>query len=401
MKEHAISTQPKTSRLEQLIEQSEIPCELRFASGEIRQFGSGRPKFSVTFHSDNLLNARLNEFTLGKAYVDGEFDIDGDMLSVLDFRDVLKHQTELSLRLKFVTLLFLRTTAYVNKWAISTHYNFGDDFYLAFIDKKYRFYSHCVFHADDETLEQAAEHKLEAMYDALHLKPGMRLLDIGAGWGGVHEYCGPRGVHVTSVTLTEDSFNYTNDLIERLGLDNCSVKIEDFLKHTPEQAYDAVVIYGVIEHIPYYRKFCEKLWDCLIPGGLFYLDASANHEKFNMSDFTRTYIWQGTHTFLNLQEFIQELLLHGMEVIDVKQQTRDYELTMKHWASRFDAEKKTIVDGWDEKIYRAFRMYLWSGCHAFRVNRLQAYSLVARRHQLAGPRPGSVKRLYNFLRSLV
>jgi cyclopropane-fatty-acyl-phospholipid synthase len=401
MKEVAHRVKPRGSSLEQLIERSNIPCELIFASGDKRCFGAGPPNFSVTLHNDKLLNTRLNEFTLGKAYVEGGFDIEGDMLSVMNFRDLLKHQTELSMRVRFLSFLFLRSSAYVNKWAISTHYNFGDDFYLKFIDNRYRFYSQCLFNSDDETLEQAAEHKLESMYSALQLKPGMRLLDIGAGWGGVHEYCGPRGVHVTSVTLTEDSFDYTNNLIERMGLENSSVRIEDFLLHKPEQPYDAVVIYGVIEHIPYYRQFCKKLWECLKPGGLFYLDAAANHEKYDVSDFARTYIWQGTHTFLNLQEFIQELLFHGMEVIDVKRETRDYELTIKHWALRFDAQKEKIIDGWSEEIYKAFRMYLWAGCHCFHVNRLQAYSLVARRHGLPGPRPSAFKRFYNFLRSLV
>ncbi len=68
------------------------------------------------------------------------------------------------------------------------------------MDAKYRFYSQCLFRTDDETLEQAAEHKLESMWNGLQLEPGMRLLDIGGGWGGVHEYCGPRGVDVTSLT---------------------------------------------------------------------------------------------------------------------------------------------------------------------------------------------------------
>lgn len=401
MKSNVIETHPKGSHLEQLIQESGIACEVEYASGETRQYGSGRPRFLVTLHSDRLLRGRHNEFSLGKAYVDGQYDIDGDMLSVMDFRQFLNHRTELSISLRFLRFLFLKSASYVNKRAIFAHYNFGDDFYLAFIDNKFRFYSHCLFHSADETLEQAAEHKLESMYSALQLKPGMRLLDIGAGWGGVHEYCGPRGVHVTSVTLTEDSFNYTNDLIENLGLENCSVRIADFLEYEPEEPYDAVVIYGVIEHIPYYRRFCRQLRKCLKPGGLFYLDASATVEKYNMGDFTRTYIWQGTHTFLCLQEFVQELLYHGMELVDVKQETRDYELTMKHWATRFDAEKQKIVEKWGPQIYRAFRIYLWGGCHAFRENRLQAYHLVARKHPAPGPDPGYIKRSVHFLRSLV
>jgi cyclopropane fatty-acyl-phospholipid synthase-like methyltransferase len=120
---------------------------------------------------------------------------------------------------------------------------------LSFIDRKYRFYSHGICRSDGETLEQASEHKLETMYDALQLKPGMRLLDIGAGWGGVPQYCGPRGIQVTSLTLTDDSHNYTDNLIKRMELKNCSIILEDFLNYQPKERYDAAVIYGVIEHI--------------------------------------------------------------------------------------------------------------------------------------------------------
>ncbi|MCG8370343.1 MAG: class I SAM-dependent methyltransferase [Proteobacteria bacterium] len=389
------------SSLEREIGESGIRCELRLASGESHRFGDGPPEVIVTLHNDGLLNARMTEFALGKAYVDGEFEIEGDMLRAMDFRDHLKSRSELSVVLKFLVNLFLRSTAWVNRNSIAGHYEFGDDFYLTFIDKRFRFYSHCVFHSDDDTLEQAAEQKLESMFEGLKLEPGMRLLDIGAGWGGVHEYCGPRGVHVTSVTLTEDSQAYTQRLIDEMGLENCAVFVEDFLEHEPEEPYDAVVIYGVIEHIPYYRKFCRRLWKCLKPGGLFYLDASATLEKYEMGDFTRTYIWPGTHTFLCMQEMLQELLYHGFDIVRVREETRDYELTMKHWASRFDGNREAIVDGWGEKLYRAFRTYLWAGCHAFRVNRLQAYHLVARRRPDAGPRPGIWKRTLNHVRGLM
>ena len=246
MKTQSVVIPQRSSFFEQLIESSGIPCEVEFASGEIHRYGAGRPKFFMTLHTDKLLLHKVTEFSLGRAYVGGDFELDGDMLSALDLRQFVKDRTELSIVLRFLNYLFLKSASLVNRKFISAHYNFGDDFYLTFIDNKYRFYSQCVFHTDDETLEQAAEHKLESMYDALQLRPGMRLLDIGAGWGGVHEYCGPRGVHVMSVTLSEDSFLYTNNLIDRMGFENCSVKIEDFLEHTPEQPYDAVVIYGVI-----------------------------------------------------------------------------------------------------------------------------------------------------------
>ena len=370
-------------------------------SGEVRRFGTAEPEFHVTLHTDELLRRKLDEFSFGKAYVKGEFDIEGDIVSALGLRKHLKKGADLFTLLKFLYQLFIRSARHVNKRAISKHYNFGDDFYLKFLDSKYRFYSQCLFRSDDDTLEQAAERKLESMYEALRLKPGMRLLDIGAGWGGIHEYCGPRGVHVTSLTLAEDSHRYVTELIERLELRECSVRIEDFLDHAPEAPYDAVVIYGVIEHIPYYRRFCRRLWECLKPGGLFYLDASAAPEKYAVSDFTRNYIWPGTHSFLCLQEFIQEQLYHGMAIIDVTRETKEYELTMKHWALRFDDKKDEIIEQWGEAVYRAFRLYLWAGSYAFRENALQAYHLVSQRTPRPGPRPGAVKRTYGFLRNLV
>ena len=287
----------------------------------------------------------------------------------------------------------------MNSKAIGYHYTFGDDFYLSFIDTRYRFYSHCIFDDDEETLEEAAEHKLEQMWDGLGLRAGMRLLDIGGGWGGVTEYCGARGVHVTSLTLVEDSANYIRNLIKEKELPG-EVLVEDVLAHRPAEPYDHAVIYGVIEHIPNYRRFCAQVWSALKPGGRLYMDASATKEKYAMSAFTRRYIWHGTHTFLALQDMVQELLLHGFELISVRRETHDYELTIRHWAERLDENHEIIAAMWGEELYRAFRLYLWGGSHAFKVNRLQAYHLVAERRADPGPRPRLPKRVGSFALSL-
>ncbi|HEY8032735.1 MAG TPA: class I SAM-dependent methyltransferase [Methylocella sp.] len=384
-----------------IVEENGTPCEAEFASGETVRCGEGEPRIFVKFHSDRVLLGDLSELSFGKAYLDGEWDVEGDTLNALDLRHHLQGKGDIYTKLKFGYELFLKPATRVNKSAIAAHYSFSDDFYLTFIDRKYRFYSHGIFHSDDETLETASEHKLESMYNALQLKPGMRLLDIGAGWGGVHQYCGPRGIHVTALTLAEDSYNYTDNLIKHMDLKNCFIILDDFLNHHPKEPYDAVVIYGVIEHIPYYRKFCERIWACLKPGGRLYLDAAAALQKYDVNDFARNYIWRGTHTFLCLQDIVQELLYHGMEIVEIKRETHDYELTMKNWATRLDNNKEKIVDRWGNEIYRAFRMYLWVGCNCLRANSLQAYHLVAQKHFLPGPRPKLARRTYQFMRSLV
>jgi len=385
--------------VERAVATSGISCAIQLPSGETVRFGSGEPQFTVRFHSEKPLLGPMTETAMGKAYIDGLFDIDGDMLAMQEVRSRLKPSGNVMLALGFLLELFALPATWVNKRAIATHYSRGDDFYLSYVDTKYRFYSHCLFQSDNETLEEAAEHKLESMWNGLQLKPGMRLLDIGGGWGPVHEYCAPRGVAVTSLTIAEDSYKYIRALDQRPGFERCSVMLEDFLVHRPAEPYDAIVIYGVIEHIPNYRRFCARVWDCLKPGGRLYLDASASIQKYDSSDFIRRYIWTGAHSFLCLQDIVQELLLHGLDIVEAKNETHDYELTMRHWAERLEAHKDLIVEKWGLETYRLWRLYLWTGSYGFRVDALQAYHVIAQKRPDRGPRPGVWKRTAQFLRS--
>ena len=115
------------------------------------------------------------------------------MLALLDARAGLPNRFRLASLLRFTEDLFLHTPTGVNKRAITDHYTLGSDVYLTFINHRYWFYSHCIFESDDETLEEAAEHKLQSMCRALDLQPTMRCWIIGAGWGGVFDTPGREG----------------------------------------------------------------------------------------------------------------------------------------------------------------------------------------------------------------
>src|SRR5262249_62321077 len=110
-------------------------------------------------------------------------------------------------------------------------------------------------------------------------KPGMRLLDIGGGWGAAIKYCAPRGVHVTSLTVAGDSHRYITGYLQDTGLAG-EVRFEDFLVHAPAEPYDAVVVYGVIEHIPVYRRFAEQAWRRLQRRRRRAVAASARKQKY-------------------------------------------------------------------------------------------------------------------------
>ena len=385
----------------EVLKDTEIPCEFTFASGEKLHLGPpGDPAFTVAFKSDRVLAKELDEYAFGRAYVDGEIEIEGDMRSLFEVRKYLKSEFSTGFLLKMWMRIFLRNPIKLNRESIARHYNFGDDFYLAFIDRKYHLYSHCLFRADDESLEEAAENKFETLTRALQLEPGMRLLDIGAGWGAVTRYAGPRGIKVTGLTIAEDSQRLHEKLIATNNLKDCTIRLEDFLEHVPEQPYDAIVIFGVIEHIPQYRRFAEQVWKCLKPGGRIYLDASAVLEKYKASNFIRQYIYPGTHTYLCLPDLLQEFLMHGFKLHEVVDETHEYDLTLHHWATRFEANREYIVKRWGEQVFRTFRMYLWGGSHAMRTRSLQAYHVVAERTANPGIRPRLVKRLRYFIRSL-
>ncbi len=389
-------TEPSIVRF---LRRSGARCEVEFPDGTTLRTSAAEIDFRVVFATVESMEIPLTEWAIGKAYITGEIDIEGDMWAVLSLRNSLPTGVAIGDAAKFAATLFLKSPQRANHAAIHDHYTLGDDFYLTFVDERYRFYSHCLFHDDDETLEEAAEHKLENMWNALELKPGMRVLDIGGGWGGIGEYCSPRGVQVTSVTLVEESAKYIKALAERKGLDT-QVVLGDFLNFRTSEPFDHVVIYGVIEHIPNYGKFCENVWRVLKPAGRLYMDASATKQKYAMSPVTRAFTWTGHHTFLCLQEMVQELLFHGFEIVEVKRETHDYELTITQWAERLENARPQIIRRWGEEVYRTFRVFLWGGAHAFRTNRLQAYHLVAERRLDRGPRPGLGRRLVGFVASL-
>jgi cyclopropane-fatty-acyl-phospholipid synthase len=113
-----------------------------------------------------------------------------------------------------------------------------------------RCYSQALFEREDETLEAAQRRKLDFVIDSCGMQPGDRVLDVGGGWGSFMEHAGRRGIEVTSLTISVHSEAYLTDLISRLQLP-CRVLNRGFLEYTTTEPYDAIVILGVMEHLPF------------------------------------------------------------------------------------------------------------------------------------------------------
>jgi cyclopropane-fatty-acyl-phospholipid synthase len=360
--------------------------EVQLPGRPSRRFGQGEPAFQILVRNQAGVAAlgSLNENRIGEAYLNGDIDLGGDVVAALDLRTELKNQRRLAHLFTSYGLGYLWAT-YVQprvfgqvkcdeRW-ISQHYDLESDFYLLFLDKQARCYSHGYFASDDEPLEAAIQRKLDTAITACGIQPGWRVLDIGAGWGAFTAHAGRRGIQVTSLTISAESERYVRDLIAREQLP-CRVLREHFLEHTTGEPYDAIVNLGVTEHLPDYAATLAQYRRLLRPGGRVFLDACASRRKYPFSAFVRTHIWPGNTTPMHLASYLKEVGESPFEVLYLKNDRHSYLLTTRHWAQNLDRARDEVVSRWGEYVYRRFRIYLWGCVHYFTSGTVTAYRLL-------------------------
>lgn len=165
---------PRTG-LAALLATLDIPGEIQLPDGSVVPVGTGLPKYRVIFRSKNALSTPMTELSVGRAYVSGDIEVEGDFSALFGARQSLTEKVPLRQKLQFLYDYYIRSATAMNKKVISDHYGRGDGMYLTFIDKKYRFYTQGIFKNPDESIEQASENKLDVIFKALDLKPGMRV----------------------------------------------------------------------------------------------------------------------------------------------------------------------------------------------------------------------------------
>ncbi len=359
------------------------PIEVQLWGDRVYRFGKGEAKIRILVKDRLGLAAlrKLDEVSICEAYMAGNLDVAGDMLGFASLRGLLSDRHPLHTLWRRIAPVFVGRVQ-TNRQAIAGHYDFSNEFYLKFMDPS-RCYSQAVFDSDYEPLASAQRRKLDFAVDACQLKPGDRVLDIGGGWGSFTEHAGRRGIQVTSLTISKQSEAFLTDLIAREQLP-CEVLNQDFWEHDPVDRYDAIVILGVMEHLPDYPEVLRRLQRLLKPGGRVYLDASAFREKYSKPTFVSRYIFPGDHSYFCLHAFLAEVAKTPLEVLEVHNDRHNYYLTCKAWAENLDAARDEIVSRWGEMLYRRFRLYLWGSAQAFQSRSMDAYRVV-----LAMPVPGA------------
>ena len=357
-------------------DKSGVPFAIRDPQGKERVFGGSEPRFTLAAVNDTGMSAiaSLDALRITEAYLNGRVDIEGDLEAALSMRDFFSdtHPVVAAWHMLWPRIHGQEST---DKNNISHHYDIEPDFFLSFLDKRHRCYSHGVFECDDESLEDGITRKLDFAVESVEARPGDRILDVGGGWGAFTEYGGKKDIQVTSLTISRVSEKFLNGIIEREKLP-CRVLYEHLHEHRPDYKYDAIVILGVTEHLPDYERSLALYRSLLKPGGKVYLDASAMRRKYDLSSFLRRHIYPGNGSPMCLHDYLAAVAKSPFMVQEVFNDRHSYLLTARAWAERFDAARAEIERRWGTHQYRKFRIYLWGCVDGFKRDFMQAYRVV-------------------------
>lgn len=321
------------------------------------------PRFSLRVNDAKGLAAlaSMDESSIALAYLDGRIDVEGEFMEVLALRSVLTDRRPWWSLWRFLTP-WLKGQVDADKQWIPRHYDHGNEFYFSFLDKEVGLYSQALYTREDETLEQAAINKLEYIVEACRLGEGSRILDVGGGWGAAERYLGRRGVNSTMLTLSKEQYRHLSEFAADHDLP-CELEVEyaNIFEYRPRKRFDAVILLGVMEHLPDYERLFGCFERLVRPGGFVYMDFAANRKKYAVRSFTYRYVFPGNHTPVVLPELLAAANQTTFEPVAVHNDRRSYYLTLKAWAEKLDSKADELEAKFGKRVVRLFQLYLW-GC---------------------------------------
>ncbi|HEY0160054.1 MAG TPA: class I SAM-dependent methyltransferase [Thermoanaerobaculia bacterium] len=333
----------------------EIAFRMHLPSGKTEVHGSGTPEFDLYLRNERGMRAfrSLSELRIAEAYVRGDIEIEGDAVKAMWLRDMLSDRNIWLKLWRRVQPLLLGRERLNPAW-IAKHYDSKNVQILA-LDRDYYAYTPGIYLADEETLEQSARRKYEFAWDALQLRPGMELLEIGCGWGGMTRFCASRGVRVTAITLSRDQLAFTNRIIAEQQLD-ATATYQDFFTFQPGRRFDAISCMGVIEDLSDYRRVMTRFAELLKPGARAYLDFAAGKVPVATSSFVTKYVWPGTFRMVYMPELMEAIDQSAIELQAVWNDRHNYYLWARNGAVRWVENRDRVLEQAGEEIFRLFHL---------------------------------------------
>ena len=269
---------------------------------------------------------------------------------------------------------------------VAHHYDLSDRLYDLFLDAD-RQYSCAYFTDPINELEHAQSDKKAHIAAKLAIRPGMRVLDIGCGWGGMALYLHEKtGADVLGVTLSEEQLKVARRRAEEAGVaEHVRFELIDYRHVTG--SFDRVVSVGMFEHVgpSHYRAFLRKCRGLLTPDGVMLLHTIGRMGKPGTTDdFTARYIFPGGYNPA-LSEIVRANEGLRMFITDIEVLRLHYAYTLDAWYDRVVAAKDAVVALYDERFYRMWTFYLAGAGAAFRYGGLVNYQVQFARRRDALP----------------
>ena len=373
---------------------------LRVSTGRGRSFqvgdGSGEP-IEISFKKPfTLLSILANpELKLGEAYMDGTMRVErGSIAGLLDLLLSQAHSKP-PLAVGFLINAYhfvFRRLAQFNprgraKRNAAHHYDLDGRLYSLFLDSDQQ-YSCAYFEQPGASLDDAQLAKKRHLAAKLQVdRPGLSVLDIGSGWGGLALYLAEvTGARVLGVTLSEEQLAKASTRAAEKGLEaRVAFRLEDY--RDVQGQFDRIVSVGMFEHVgvTHYDRYFRTVRDLLTDDGIMVLHSiGRSGTPTATSSWISKYIFPGGY-IPALSEVLPAIQRSGLVVTDVEILRLHYAETLKAWRARFLARREDVLRLYDERFVRMWEFYLAISEMAFRHRGLMVFQIQLARRQDAAP----------------
>ncbi|ERK15783.1 cyclopropane fatty acyl phospholipid synthase [Serratia sp. JSRIV004] len=338
---------------------------------------NGSRPFDIQINNPNFFKRVLQDGSLGlgESYMDGwweceRLDIFFQRVVAAGLEKKLPHHLKDILRIAAARLTNLQSQK--RAWIVGKeHYDLGNDLFTQMLDP-YMQYS-CGYWQQATTLEEAQEAKLRLICEKLHLQPGMRVLDIGCGWGGLSAYAAKHyGVSMVGVTISAEQ--------QKMAQERCAgLDVEILLQDYRDlyQQFDRIVSVGMFEHVgpKNYRTYFEVVERNLKPDGIFLLHTiGSNETDMNVDPWINKYIFP--NGCLPSVKHIAQASEGRFVMEDWHNIGADYDRTLMAWYERFKQSWPQLASHYSERFERMFSYYLNACAGAFRARDIQLWQVV-------------------------
>ena len=341
-----------------------------FAQADIRVNGE-RP-WDIHIHDKRFYRRVLAHGTMGfgESFMEGWWDCAD--LEELCFRCIGAHLEEKLaphvqsiVEVAFSGLMHMHDRKKAGSSA-AEHYDLGNDFFAAMLDPAMQY--SCAYFEGTSDLVIAQRLKMGLICQKLGIRPGMRVLDIGCGWGGLAKYAAEHfGCSVTGITLSENQKAYAEEACSGLSVE---IRLQDY--RDVSEPFDRIVSVGMLEHVGHsnYGKYMEVASRCLKPDGLFLCHTiTGNNTRTSCDPWITRYIFP--NSMLPSASRVLQASEGRFVLEDVQNLGTHYAPTLAAWERAFSNSCDQFRARYGEKFIRMWRLYLLSCAGAFRARSLQ------------------------------